>query len=141
MTIETIPLPEERIRNEEHFQVRATDLYAWPDQELIAEFWFNEHRRRWTWELRHTNLGRLWPKGTATLEIMYPTGGRSHPYINAKFVDLTGDNEHVLASNLGDTVVLGVFPGPLGGSFHPESDFTQEEEDEFLGRDLWRPVK
>lgn len=137
MTIETIPLPTDRIEDGEDFQVRATDLYAWPEQELIAEFTYNDQRRRWTWEMRHGRLGRLWPKGTATLKYTY----RYDPYFAARFVDTTGDNQHVRPTNLGEEVVLGVFPGPLGGSFHPDSDFTQAEEDEFLGRSDWRPVK
>lgn len=134
MTVETIPLPEDRIAREEPFRVRVRDLYAWPDQQLRAAFEFNPQTENWIWELRHTRLGRLWPKGRAVLG----KGYTYHPYIMAKFLDTSGRHEHVTTENLGRDVVLAVFPGPLGGSFHPDAGMGQREEDRFLGRDQWR---
>lgn len=133
MTVETIPLPQDRIAREEQFDVRVRDLYAWPEQELVATFEYNDHNNRWIWQLEHTQIGKLWPKGRAILG----KGYTHYPYFMAKFLDTSGRHEHVTTRNLGSDVVLAVFPGPLGGSFHPDDDITKEEEDEFLGRDRW----
>lgn len=137
MTVETIPLPEDRVAREEPFDVRVRDLYAWPEQELIASFEYNPLVEHWYWELNNPRIGRVWPRGRVVLGKAYTY----HPYFMAKFIDTTDRHEHVTTENLGGDVVLAVFPGPLGGSFHPDDDITQEEEDKFLGRDNWRPVK
>lgn len=137
MPVETIPLNETRIANKEPFTIRATDLYAWPEQPIVVEFDYNPQSRRWLWECRHEELGRLWPRGVATLD--YPRS--FYPFFGAKFMDTTARHEHVTTGNLGDDVVLAVYPGPRGGTFHPDSEMTEAEQDAFLGRHEWEPVR
>ena len=141
MTTETIPIDPDVARRERPFSVRVRDLYAWPGQELRAHFEYNDHRERWVWELEHGRLGKMIPKSTATLGYRYGQPDMQY-YMSAMFLDLTGGgHEHVTSRNLGKDVVLGVFPGPLGGSFHPDSDYTEEEEYRILNRRQWRPVR
>lgn len=139
MTVETIPIPNERVEREEDFTVRVRNLHAWPEQTLLAHFEYNDLRDRWVWELEHERFGRLIPKSTVTLGYRYD--GLMQYYMSCRFVDLAGDNDHVSSDNLGDTVALAVYPGPLGGSYHPDSDVTPDEEDELLNRRQWRPVR
>lgn len=139
MTVETIPIPHERVQREENFTVRVRDLYAWPEQALLAHFEYNDLRDRWVWELEHERRGRLIPKSTVTIGYRYR--GDMQYYMTARFIDETGDNEAATSENLGDTVQLAVYPGPLGGTVHPDSDLTERELDRLLDRRLWRPVR
>lgn len=138
MTVtETIPLPSDRASAGRPFEVRVNDLHAWPQQELIAVFEYNEYRERWTWDIEHARYGRLWPKGTAVLDRRYTFW----PYFMARFIDTSGEAEAVTPENLGETVVLGVYPGPLGGEFHPDSDIDAAEADQLLSRHWFDPVR
>lgn len=133
--IETIPIPDDAPEEEDNFSVHVDDLYAWPDQELIFEFDYNGRMDRWIFEMRHAEFGKFFPRSVATLEYEYS----AFPYMLVKFVDNTGREEYVGPHNLGDGVKLAVFPGPLGGSFHPDAGISSWEEDQILNRWWFKP--
>lgn len=121
--VETIPIDPDRARRDTQFDVRVTDLYAWPNQPFTASFRYNETSERWIWSFEHERYGRLWPKGVATLHYHYDAS----PYIHAQFIDTTGDASHVTRDNLGESVELAVYPGVITGEFPPDSDLTVDE--------------
>lgn len=137
MKAETIPLPEEKASEKEPFQVRVKDLYAWPDQELVASFRYSDYMERWKWELEHVRLDS--PR-IATSKVLMGVRYSMWPYMLCKFVDESGEQTHVSPRNLGDEIKLAVYPGPLGGSFHPDAGFTQREEDAILRRYRFGPI-
>ena len=137
MIVETIPIPRERVEREEQFKVRVHDLEAWPDQELIAHFEYNDYTDRWVWELEHTDAGRLFPRGVATLRKNYS----AWPWALFRFVDTDGRARAVTPRNLARNVHLAVYPGPRGGSFHPDAEIDQIDEDRILQRRFWDPVR
>lgn len=134
--IETIPLPRSRIEAEEEFQVRVTDLTAWPDQEIICSFEHNELMDRWVWQMETEREGVIVPRSKCTLGRYY----KHYPYMMSMFRDKHDTETHVSTGNLGDRVVLTVLPGPLGGSFPEGADITPAEEDELLKRKWFDPV-
>lgn len=135
--VETIPVPREKARRGEQFRVRTHDLYAWPDQELVATFQYNPHADRWVWELEHQRIGRLFPKGIATLQYNYS----AWPWALFRFIDTGRHARAVTQDNLGRNVKLAVYPGPRGGSFHPDADIDEDEEERILRRRFWDPVR
>lgn len=138
MTVaETLPLPRDQVRDGNDFTFRAHDLHAWPDQELFLHFEYNPLRERYVFEVEHSRAGRLFPKSTATLEKNYSVW----PYILFKFINPSGREGAVTTRNLRDTVELAVYPGPLGGHFHPEADIDEAEERRILRRRFFDPVR
>lgn len=134
--IETIPLPRSRIEAEEQFQVRVTDLTAWPNQEIVCSFEYNDVMGRWIWWMETASEGEVIPRSKCLLGRRY----RVWPYMAAMFRDKHDSETRVSSENLGDQVVLTVLPGPLGGSFPDEADISPEREDEILKRHWYAPV-
>lgn len=134
--IETIPLPRNRVLNEEPFQVRMTDLTAWPDQEIVCYFEHNDYNDRWVWQLETAAEGIVIPRSKVVLGRKY----RKWPYMAAMFRDKQDTEDRVTTQNLGDQVVLTVLPGPMGGSFPDEADISEEREDEILKRHWFAPI-
>lgn len=134
--IETIPLPRNRVLNEEAFQVRVTDLTAWPDQEIVCYFEYNDLMGHWVWQMETAAEGIVIPRSKVVLGRRY----RKWPYMAAMFRDQHDTEDRVTTQNLGDQVVLTVLPGPMGGSFPDGADISQEREDEILKRHWFAPV-
>lgn len=134
--VETIPIDNSRVRNEEPFNVRVTDLVAWPDQEIIFYFEYNEYAGRWIWEVEHETMGTIIARSMANMGVRYEV----LPYVMFKFKDPKEREERITSNNLGDRVQLCVYPGPLGGSFLDEAGISEEEERRLLRRDWWSPT-
>lgn len=134
--IETIPINEERVHREEPFTVHVTDLTAWPDQELLVHFEYNEYADRWIFEIEHETVGTIVARSMANMGVQYQV----LPYVMFMFKDVAGTEDRIRTSNLGDRVVLCVYPGPLGGSFLPEAGVDEDEERRLTRRDWWAPV-
>lgn len=133
--IETIPLPEDRVRNGEAFGVVTDDVTAWPNQRLEWEFEYNDYMGRWLFTCHHESMGQLFPKSVATLGRRYS----AYPYMLALFVAPGNDSrprplDTITAQSLGNSVSLGVLPGPAGGSFLDAANLTDEQVDALLGR-------
>jgi hypothetical protein len=135
MAIETIPIHIERAREGFPFDVRVTDLTAWPDQELYFHFEYNERMRRWIFEAMHVDGMQVIPRSVATLGRQYSFW----PYCLFEFRETEEEYNAITKENLGDDIVLGIFPGPAGGSFLPEAGISQEREDFLLRRHEFFP--
>lgn len=136
MTVETIPLPRDEIEERNEFQVRVTDVEAWPEQEIVVSFEFNDLMDRWLWEMRTTRMGVVISKSVCTLGYDYSIW----PYMMARFEDTTDSETRVRSRNLGDEIKLCVYPGPLGGSFLDEANISQSRENQILKRHWFDPV-
>lgn len=136
MTLETIPINRDRVLQEEPFTVHVSDLTAWPSHELFIHFEYNSHAGKWIFEIEEGKIGTIIHRSMAHLGVRY----KYNPYAMFMFKDSTGDETELSTDNLGDTVELCVYPGPLGGSFLPEAGISKEEEDRLLRRDWWAPV-
>ena len=75
------------------------------------------------WTASHPDVGELIPRSVATLGVNYSV----YPYLLLRFVTSADDTDQITPANLGDTIHLGVFPGPEGGDFLPEADVTAED--------------
>lgn len=136
MTVETIPIDTSLVAAEEPFSIRVSDLTAWPDQELLVSFDYNEKADRWLWDLDHEVMGTVVARSPVNLGVRY----KIPPYMMCRFKDVKGTEDRVRTSNLGDRVKLCVYPGPLGGSFLPEAGVSEARERRLLRRDWWAPV-
>ena len=137
MATETIPINRyrDRVREGLPFDLRVTEITAWPDQELYFHFEFNELMDRWLFEIHHVDGQTLVAPSVATLGKEYS----AWPYCLFKFSAVEGKHNSIHRGNLGDEVVLGIYPGPAGGSFLPEAGISKRREDEILRRRQYYP--
>ena len=134
MRVETIPLPRTAIVNQNSFERTVENLIAWPGQTFTLRFDYNPKMARWIWSMyHHEGEQMVSPKMPSVAHLGIDYSG--WPYMLARFMAFQSEPTRVSPSNLGDTVKLVVWPGPVGGHFPSEANISQAEEDEILQRD------
>lgn len=106
--LETIPLPEERIKEKEPVWLEVRPE-AW-SQRMRLTFDWNATMERWVWGATLVGEGELIPDAPVILD--HPFDYRD--YIRFMFIDPSGNATEITPQNLGDPVVLAV--GPLEDS-------------------------
>lgn len=111
MTVETIPIPTEKAQRKEPIRLEMTDLDAWPGHRFELKFDWNSRLQRWILRITHRDTGREFVRAPACLMREYALD----PYVTFVLFDPANEAERVTPDNLGNGVVLGVFPRSEAG--------------------------
>lgn len=106
MTVETIPVPGEKATRREPIRLETTELDTWPGHRFELRFDWNGHLDRWVLSITHSDTGREFVRAPACLMREYVLD----PYVAFVLFDPANKADRVTPENLGDEVLLGVFP-------------------------------
>lgn len=113
MAFETVPIPRSKARNKQPMKLEVEGLDAWPNHRFEIRLDWNDHMKRWLVRLTHLNDDTEFARGPVGIMQSY----NYQNYVSFIFFDPSGDASSVRSDNLGDNVVLGVFPREDGGGY------------------------
>lgn len=117
---ETIPIPEDKASNKKPMKLRVTGLDAWPGNQFLIQFDWNSVMEKWIVKFTHMNTGRVFEKRPAMVGHEYSL----EDFITFIFFDPSGEEVEVTPENLGDEVVLSVWPKSEGGELPDGTTFS-----------------